>query len=138
MNRFSVSLLRKEIKLYRATKENYKDIIEKYPILDNDLLCKTFFEDEITLYVHYTIDNQALHELLLIYCVCDSRLYRIMDIHEDVPGIDHVGIIFQISRLFMKQNIPILYVNTFEHNIVFFALEYMDKVMSIIEGIAYL
>lgn len=48
----------------------------------------------------------------------------VYDLHEDIPGIDHVGIIHRISGMFLEKEIPILYVNTFGHNLVFVAEEH--------------
>jgi len=50
-----------------------------------------------------------------------------INIHEDSPGIDHIGIISTISAEFSKNNIPILYINTYSYNLVIVAAEWLEK-----------
>jgi hypothetical protein len=69
--------------------------------------------------------------------VHDPRVYRAIDIHEDVPGIDHVGIIYQISKRFVDKQIPILYINTYGHNIVLVLEEYLPRAFEVLKEIAY-
>jgi hypothetical protein len=99
--------------------------------------------DEITLYVYCKPDNreenktfetfnQFEHHLLSKLCTFDPRVYHIINIHEDIPGIDHIGIISRISRLFSEKEIPILYVNTYSYNLVMVASEWMEKACTIL------
>jgi hypothetical protein len=140
MNKFSVSILSEKIKIYKCSREDFNDIIIKHKIysFNKDILCQTFLKDEITLYM-YTDDsreNQISHFLLTKICISDQRIYNIIDIHEDVPGLDHVGIINMISQRFLEKKIPILYVNTFGHNIVLVSEEYMEDVVAILKKIS--
>ena len=95
-------------------------------------------DNEITFYLHVLEDNAATHAVFQSVCITDPRMYRVIDIHEDIPGIDHVGIIYQISRRFVDKHIPILYVNTFGHNMVIILEENLPKALEVLEKIAYL
>lgn len=138
--KFSISILPQKIKIYKSTRDDFNDIIIKHKIyaFNKDILCQTFLEDEITLfmYINDTKENKISHYLLTKICISDQRIYSIIDIHEDVPGLDHVGIINMISKLFLEKNIPILYVNTFGHNIILISEEYMQEVTLILKKIS--
>jgi hypothetical protein len=94
-------------------------------------------DDEITFYFHVLEKNAASHAVFQSICVHDPRVYRAIDIHEDVPGIDHVGIIYQISKRFVDKQIPILYINTYGHNIVLVLEEYFPRAFEVLKEIAY-
>jgi hypothetical protein len=75
-----------------------------------DVLTLTVIEGEVTLYVYDRpgeVKNQEVHTVLRRFTTADPRRYMVYDLHEDIPGIDHVGIIHHISGLFMEQEIPI-------------------------------
>lgn len=130
MNKFSIRIMPDKLKLYKCSREEYKNIISKYNLYNiDDVLSKTFLEDEITIYylIKNTTENHYNHHILSKICVTDPRPYTIINIYEDIPGIDHVGIIHKISSLFLENNIPILYINTYGHNIILVADEYIDK-----------
>jgi hypothetical protein len=138
MNKFSIEILEEKIKLYKCSREEYKNIIEKYKLYNiDDILCHTQLKDEITLY--YIINNQEENKinnhLLSKLCVSDHRIYNIINIYEDIPGIDHVGIIHNISKLFLEKNIPILYINTFGHNIILVSEENMNAAIDSLKKI---
>jgi hypothetical protein len=69
--------------------------------------------------------------------VRDPRVYHIINIHEDNPGLDHIGIISYLSSLFASNHIPILYVNTYSYNLIYVAEEWIEKTKSILEKIIY-
>ena len=138
MNKFSIEILEEKIKLYKCSREEYKNIIEKYKLYNiDDILCHTQLKDEITLY--YIINNQEENKinnhLLSKLCVSDHRIYNIINIYEDIPVIDHVGIIHNISKLFLEKNIPILYINTFGHNIILVSEENMNAAIDSLKKI---
>ena len=131
-----------KLKLYKCSRDEYKNIISKYNLYNvDDILAQTFLEDEITIY--YLIknisggstENQYIHHILSKICTSDNRSYTVINIYEDIPGIDHIGIINKISNLFLVQNIPILYINTYGHNIVLVADEYIDNAITILNKI---
>lgn len=133
-NKFSIRILPEKARIYKCNKDEYKNIIEKYKLYnDDDILCRTILEDEVTFYYFLKNDdhnnnkeNHYIHYIFSKICVSDPRQYTIINIYEDIPGIDHVGIIYNISRLFLEKNIPILYVNTYGHNLIIISEEYLD------------
>ena len=138
MNKFSIEILPSKIKLYKCTRDEYKNIIDKYNLYnDEDILCKTMIEDEITFYYHIRNDkdNRYIHYILSKICVSDTREYTVINIFEDLPGIDHVGIIYNISRILLEKNIPILYINTFGHNLVLISDEYINNAIDSLKTI---
>ena len=138
MDKFSVTLLPGTIRLYKCTRGQFQGIVRHrfYDII-NDILCQTMLDDEITFYFHVLEKNAASHAVFQSICVHDPRSYRAIDIHEDVPGIDHVGIIYQISKRFVDKQIPILYINTYGHNIVLVLEEYLPRAFEVLKEIAY-
>lgn len=147
MNKFSIRILGEKIKLYKCNREEYKNIILKYNLFnDEDILCKTILEDEVTFYYFLKQDtnetnekdnhcNHYNHYILSKICVSDPRKYTVINIYEDIPGIDHVGIIYNISRLFLEKSIPILYINTYGHNLILISEEHLNNGLDILKKI---
>lgn len=136
--KFSITCLPQQVYLYKATRDQFHVIhYHHYYNIMNDILCQTLLDDEITLYVLITTENAATHHVLQKMCQSDQRIYHVIDIHEDIPGIDHVGIIHRISGRFAEKSIPILYINTYGHNLVLVADENMPNAMKILSEIAY-
>ena len=154
MNKFSIRVLPQKIKLYKCNIEEYKNIFKKYNLYnDEDVLCKTILEDEVTFYYFLKYyenndnnndyknddnknnENHYIHHILSKICVSDPRKYTVINIYEDVPGIDHVGIIYNISRLFLEKNIPILYINTYGHNLVIISEEFLENAIETLKNI---
>ena len=105
------------------------------PILD--ILGYTVLENEVTFYLSLLPSNKATHEIFRMKCICDGREYHVFDIHEDHPGIDHVGIIHYISKRFVEHSIPILYINTYGHNLILVEEEHVLRVVDILRDITY-
>jgi len=138
MNKFSVTLLPGLIRLYTCNRVELQHIIRhRFYDVSRDILCQTMLDDEITFYLRVLDGNAASHAVFQSICITDPRPYRAIDIHEDVPGIDHIGIIYQISRRFVEKEIPILYINTYGHNIVLVVEEYIAKAMEVLKEIEY-
>ncbi len=142
MNKFSITILPNKIKLYTCSKDEFSIILDyKFYNITKDILCQTFLENEITFYTYIfenDNDNSLTHHVFSKLCSSDQRIYNAIDIHEDVPGIDHIGIIYNISKFFSENNIPILYLNTFGHNIILVSDEHMSNALTILQLIAYL
>jgi hypothetical protein len=138
MNKFTVKIFNDKVKIYRSSREEYNSIIMKYNLLETqDLLCQTFLEDEVTFY-YFIKDNHSNftnHYILSKICQSDMRIYNIVDIYEDIPGIDHIGIINYISNFFLKKNIPILYINTYGHNLILISNEHFKNALEILKNI---
>ena len=138
MDKFSVTLLPGTIRLYKCTREQFQGIVRhRFYDITNDILCQTMLDDEVTFYFHVLEKNAASHAVFQSICVHDPRSYRAIDIHEDVQGIDHIGIIYQISKRFVDKQIPILYINTYGHNIVLVLEEYLPRAFEVLKEIAY-
>jgi hypothetical protein len=136
--KFSIRILPEKTKIYKCNIEEYKNIFNKYKLyIDEDILCKTILEDEVTFY-YFLKNNEENHYsnyILSKICISDPRKYSVINIYEDIPGIDHVGIIYQISRLFLEKNIPILYINTYGHNLILVSEDYIDLATEILKTI---
>lgn len=118
MNPFSVTSLHNPIRLYQL----------KYSIYSPNVLCSTYINNEYTVYKHIGEDDVIFESLSVQF---DPRIYHVFSIHEDCPGINHVGIVYFLSGLFTKVNIPILYVNTYSSNLIFISDEYKEKAIQI-------
>jgi hypothetical protein len=138
MEKFSVTLLPGSLRLYTCSREIFQRIVSnRYYDITKDILCQTVLNDEVTFYIHNLESNSATHEVFQSICISDPRIYRSFDIHEDVPGIDHIGIIYQISKRFVDKHIPILYINTFGHNLIIVLEEYLPQAVDVLKEIAY-
>jgi hypothetical protein len=137
-NKFSIEILEEKVKLYKCSRDEYKTILSKYKLYNiDDILCHTQLKDEITLYhiVNNQEENKTNNNILSKLCISDQRIYNVINIYEDIPGIDHVGIIHNISKLFLEKNIPILYINTFGHNIILVSEENMNNAINSLKKI---
>lgn len=143
MKKFSVTFLKDRARLYKMNDDHFLQFYLSYDsyFLRSDILCQTILENEYTFYVYEKEDNSINlyhHSLFKKYSdTSDPRTYLIINIHEDCPGIDHVGIIHHISGYFLKKEIPILYINTYGHNLVLVSDEYLSQVQDILNEIAY-
>lgn len=141
-HRFSVSILPERIRLYTCSRHDYLHMIVHFRLYDvtKDILCQTFLGDEITFYLYDEpdhTDNVARQAIFTRSCTSDQRVYHVIDIHEDLPGIDHIGIIHYVSGKFYEKGIPILYINTYGHNLILIAEEHIAAAMHVLEQIAY-
>ena len=138
MDRFSVSMVPTCVSLYTCSRDVFTTmLIHRYYNIQQDILSISFLENEITLYVNVLDGNEAVHQVLRTMCTHDPRIYHVIDIHEDIPGIDHIGIIYRISKRFVEKEIPILYLNTYGHNLVLISEDHMTKAWDILQEIAY-
>lgn len=131
MDRFSVSALPHRVRLYTCAPVVFQQVVLPFSCIDwsADILALTVIDGEVTFYLYDkpgNAINQEVHTVFRRFTTADPRRYAVYDLHEDVPGIDHVGIIHHISALFLEREIPILYVNTFGHNLVFVSEEYLS------------
>ena len=118
---FSVTYYDKKVKLYKS----------RYPIYSPHILSYSNIDNEITIY-KYIADDDELFELASISK--DHQIYHLFNIHEDSPGIDHIGIVNYISGLFTKQNIPILYINTYSYNLILVQESFIEKALLILQN----
>ncbi len=119
--RFSVTPLETPIRLYQL----------RYMFYSPDILCSTSINGEYTIYKYVGKDDAIFESLSVQY---DPRVYYGFSVHEDLPGISHVGIVHFLSGLFTDAEIPILYVNTYASNLIFFSEEFKEKVESVMKS----
>uniref|UniRef100_A0A6C0KD75 CASTOR ACT domain-containing protein n=1 Tax=viral metagenome TaxID=1070528 RepID=A0A6C0KD75_9ZZZZ len=127
---FSTTLMPRKVRIYKFTRDEYRRHYRLFIKSDENIMCQTFLEDEITLYKYSGDDDDAFTDICNVY---DRRYYHIVNIHEDIPGIDHIGIVHHISGIFYKNSIPLLYVNTYAHNLILISEEFIDKAMGVLK-----
>lgn len=71
-------------------------------------------DDELSIIV----DTRFEKYIKQLPCVYYPDTYRVIQIHENCSGIDHIGIVSEISSLFADINISILYINTYNNNFI--------------------
>ena len=121
MNCFSVTTMPTQVRLYQL----------RYPMYSPSILCSTCMDGEYTVYKYVNEDDTIFESLSLQF---DPRKYHVFSIHEDCPGINHIGIVHFISGLFAEKNIPILYVNTYASNLIFVCDAYLEDAISIMNS----
>lgn len=132
MSKFSVTILPRNVMIYKCDFDVYRTIILPFNICSmEDIMCQTFLEDEVTIYLY----SDKLDSTLSKFCKFDTRVYHIINIHEDIPGIDHIGIIAMISKIFSEKGIPILYINTYSYNLVLVSSEWMEVACEALKSI---
>ena len=125
MIRLSITVLPTKVKIYKLS----------HPIHSCNIMCQTNIklpDPEITVYKYKGDDDNLFEEQSIVF---DTREYTIFNIHEDIPGIDHVGIVHYISGMFMDAEIPLLYVNTYWYNLILISDEYIDVAQKLLEKI---
>jgi hypothetical protein len=127
---FSTTLLPRKVRIYKFTREEYERHYRLFIKSEANIMCQTFLEDEITLYKYSGDDDDSFTDICNVY---DRRDYHIVNIHEDIPGIDHIGIVHHISGIFYKNSIPLLYINTYAHNLILISEEFIDKAMDVLK-----
>jgi hypothetical protein len=96
-------------------------------------MCQTSIrlpDPEITVYKYRGNDDTLFEQNSIVF---DPREYTAINIHEDIPGIDHIGIVNYISGCFMKEGIPLLYINTYAYNLILVSEDYVDSAQKILE-----
>jgi len=97
-----------------------------HPIHSCNIMCQTNIKNpdpEITVYKYIADDDDLFREQSVVY---DPREYTVFNLHEDIPGIDHVGIVNYISGIFMEKEIPLLYINTYSYNLILISDDYIE------------
>ena len=131
--KFNVELLGDIVKIISLNKLKYKrylsEILELtimsdkfYTITNSDsefsLICnKELFEERKDNFDNYDIQ-------------IDSNEYNIYQFHEGGTGLEHTGIVERLSKIFSKDNIPIIYINSFNNNFILIDCKYRKKVIN--------
>jgi hypothetical protein len=121
-NKFSVKFFDRKIKIYKLD----------HQIQSFNIMTQTIIENEITVFKYIDDDDELFEKHSVIF---DPRSYNIINIYEDIPGIDHIGIVNYISSLFLKEDIPLIYINTFSYNLILISDDYIDQVKNILKFI---
>lgn len=120
-----------KIRLYNMTNGTYK----KYISYINEIL----LDDKIICFIGKNTKNANFFSLFVQECYLttlldkdihidsDLNYFYIFNIYEEHCGINHLGIVNYISNIFIKCQIPILYVNTFNENIIFVSENDLDN-----------
>lgn len=111
-----------KIKLYNLTTVQYKqyfnDIIKIFE--DDNIfysITKDIKSDYFSLFIQICDLSNILDQDNMI--IKDFNIFNIFSIYEYNSGINHFGIVSNISSIFSKYNISIIYVNTFNQNLIF-------------------
>ena len=123
--KFSFTYIPQKVRLYRLSHLIYSPYI----------MCQIqikFPDPEYTVYKYVSEDDSLFQTHSILF---DPREYSLINIHEDVPGIDHVGIVHYISGLFYKENIPLLYLNSYGYNLILVSDEFFEKAITILNKI---
>ena len=96
MSKFSLAFFNRKVKIYKMS----------HSIKSQNIMTETSIDDEITVY-KYIAEDDLLFQTHAISC--DTQSYNIINIYEDNPGINHIGIVHYISGIFCKNKIPLLY-----------------------------
>ena len=118
LRKFSVTFLPEKVKIYKLDHS-----ISSCKIMCQTIICEPD-KPEITVYKYLSDDDDIFEKKSIVY---DPRQYNIINIHEDVPGIDHVGIVHYISGIFYKEQIPLLYLNTYSYNLILISDDYIER-----------
>jgi hypothetical protein len=121
MSTFSIDFLDQKVKIYKM----------KFSIKSVNIMSEIWIKDEITVYKYVGKDDDLFEKHAIS---TDHQEYNIINIYEDCPGITHVGIVYYISRLFYKSDIPLLYINTFSFNLILVSDEYIEKAKEILRN----
>ena len=94
---------------------------------------KTESEFSIILDEQCILTNFSVEELSIINI--DQSTYLVLQIFEDNEnGINHVGIVSRLSKIFSDNNIPILYINSYNNNYILVSDIYKPNLTSLFPG----
>jgi hypothetical protein len=131
---FSASLRPDQrVHIYRFDRDTYLCHFREFVKCDS-VMAQTFWDDEVTLYKYSDpADNELFQRIANQY---DPRAYHVVNLHEDVPGIDHIGIVHRITSYFVEQDIPLLYINTYAYNLILISEEHYPRALTILSQIS--
>lgn len=117
-----------KIKLYNMKKGIYKKYLTYINeiLFDDNIIC--FIGKIIKMHMSLFIQECELTKLLDEDIDVDKAYsyFYIFNIYEEFCGINHLGIVNYISNIFIRSQIPILYINTFNENIIFVSEKDLD------------
>jgi hypothetical protein len=124
-----------KLKLYNMNKSLYKKhfINISQILFEDDIVCfvgKNFKSDNFfSLFIQDRIYNNKLIYSLDndIDVTKEVGYFYMFNIYEGNCGISHLGIVNYISDVFIRNNISILYINTFNENIILVPEKDLEK-----------
>ena len=129
-----------KLKLYNMNKSLYKKhfINISQILFEDDIVCfigKNFKSDNYFSLFIQDIQDRNNCKLISsldndIYVTKEIGYFYMFNIYEGNCGINHLGIVNYISDMFLKNKISILYVNTFNENIILVPEKDLDKAMN--------
>ncbi len=90
----------------------------------------TSTDDELSLITEKQLLDEAIKTNKIstyddYHSSCET--YRVLQFHECGSGITHTGIVQYLSKLFSTENIPIIYINTYNNNFIIITSSNFDK-----------
>ena len=97
---------------------NEKNIFISFTNHDSELsiICDNVIEKYLDKHINYTV----------------LKNYKCIRIYDTADNINNIGIVSKISTLLKDNNIPILYINSFNNNFILFEDQLLEKIISII------
>jgi hypothetical protein len=125
-------ILSNNINLYSFHLDDKKNIL--LTLLELTLLEKNIFmsytnnDTELSIFCDQILDKYI--DKNIYYTVLKN--YRCIRIYDTTDNINNIGIVSKISTLLKENNIPILYINSFNNNYILFEHHYINKIINII------
>lgn len=120
----------KIMKIDRSERVNLFNTLMEYSGNDYFYNINEDDDDEISLIIDDRIDMSAININEKI-----KNSYRVIKIHENRSGVNHVGVVTEISSLFTDINIPIMYLNTYSYNFILVKKKDHSKAMKAIQSL---
>ena len=138
-------------KKYRARLHNYSVIIMRITKSKKNLVfepfCRCLLDNTDIFYSITESDNELSFiidsDMEYYFSDIDDILriesnYRVIQIYEGCPGVNHIGIVSEISSFFSDIGISILYINTFNNNFILVKEDDLDKSIEALEKIDFI
>lgn len=128
-NLYAINNIVALVRIPKNLKDMYmKNIVELLFYKDNKFVTFSECQDEISI----ILDQSLITPFENNYDVQIMKDFKVMQIYEDQHGINHIGIVNKISGIFTQNNIPILYINTFNNNFILTSSNDYDKAIKIL------
>jgi hypothetical protein len=119
-----------KVKLYSLTIKQYQNFFLKMiKILENNNLFYSITKEQsnnsISLFIQECDELKELDN----YINRENNTYNIFSIYTYDSQINNCGIVHNISNIFTKYNIPIIYINTFFENLILVNENDFDKAL---------
>lgn len=135
MNNFTLEALNLEVKLIYINTLKFNDFFQnllKIQLENKKFLSITYSQDEISIIIDKNVYERIFSEEKNENYNVDPKTYNVIQIYEDCSGINHIGIVQKISSIFSENEIPILYINTFNNNFIIIDTESVIKIKNLL------